>query len=76
MLIVTRKPGESIMIGDDIEVHIISVSGEKVRVGIQAPREIPVFRKELYLEIQEAKLEAGTSAREEVDEALKRLSGD
>jgi carbon storage regulator len=76
MLIVTRKPGESMMIGDDIEVHIISVSGEKVRVGIQAPRVIPVFRKEIYLEIQEAKLEAGTSAREEVDEALKRLSGD
>ena len=51
-------------------------SGEKVRLGVQAPRDIPIFRKEVYLEIQQQRLEAGTSAREEVDEALKRLSGD
>jgi carbon storage regulator len=76
MLVLTRKRAESIMIGDDIEVSILSISGEKVRLGIQAPREIPVFRTELYLEIQQEKLEAGSSAREEVDEALKRLSGE
>ena len=55
---------------------MLSVAGEKVRIGIEAPRDIPVFRKEVYLEIQQQRLEAGTSAREEVDEALKRLSGD
>jgi carbon storage regulator len=76
MLVLTRKRNESIVIGDDIEVTVLSVVGEKVRMGIQAPRDIPVFRKEVYLEIQQQRLEAGTSAREEVDEALKRLSGD
>jgi carbon storage regulator len=76
MLVVSRKRAESIMIGDDIEVSILSISREKVRLGIRAPREIPVFREEIYREIQEEKLEAGSSVREEVDEALKRLSGD
>jgi carbon storage regulator len=76
MLVLTRKRNESIVIGDDIEVTVLSVVGEKVRIGIDAPRDIPVFRMEVYLEIQQQRLEAGTSAREEVDEALKRLSGD
>ena len=76
MLVLTRKRNESIMIGDDIEVSVLGVAGEKVRLGIDAPRDIPVFRKEVYLEIQQQTLEAGTSARAEVDEALRRLSGD
>jgi carbon storage regulator len=76
MLVLTRKRNQSIMIGDDIEVSVLSIANEKVRLGIQASRDIPVFRKEVYLEIQQQNLEAGTSAREEVDEALKRLSGD
>jgi len=76
MLVLTRKRNESIVIGDDIEVRILSVVGEKVRIGIDAPRDIPVFRKEVYLEIQQQRLEAGSSAREEVDDALRRLSGD
>ena len=76
MLVLTRKRNESIVIGDDIEVSVLGVVGEKVRIGIDAPRDIPVYRKEVYLEIQQQRLEAGTSARAEVDEALKRLSGD
>ena len=76
MLVLTRKRNESIVIGDDIEVTVLSVAGEKVRIGIEAPRDIPVFRKEVYLEIHQQRLEAGSSAREEVNEALKRLSGD
>ena len=76
MLVLTRKRNESIVIGDDIEVTVLSAAGEKVRMGIQAPRDIPVFRKEVYLEIQQQRLEAGSSAREEVEEALKRLSSD
>jgi carbon storage regulator len=74
MLVLTRKPNQSIMIGDDIEVFVLSIMGEKVRIGIAAAREILVFRKEVYLEIQRESIAAGTSARAEVDEALKRLT--
>ncbi|MEA2298850.1 MAG: carbon storage regulator [Solirubrobacteraceae bacterium] len=52
MLVLTRKSNQSIMIGDEIEISILSVMGDKVRIGIQAPREVPVFRREVYLEIQ------------------------
>jgi carbon storage regulator len=74
MLVLTRKPNESIMIGDDIELSVLAVKGEKVRIGIQAPREVPVFRKEIYLAIQQQDAEASPSARAEVNEALKRLT--
>jgi carbon storage regulator len=51
MLVLTRKANQSIMIGDQIEVSVLSVVGEKVRLGIEAPRDVPVFRKEVFLEI-------------------------
>ena len=72
MLVLTRKSNQSIMIGDDIEVSVLSIMGEKVRIGIQAPRDIPVFRKEVYLEIQQERAGEG-GVRREVDEALNRL---
>jgi carbon storage regulator len=53
MLVLTRKSNQSIMIGDDIEISVLSIMGEKVRIGIEAPRTVPVFRKEVYVEIQE-----------------------
>ena len=56
MLVLTRKSNQSIMIGDDIEVSVLAIMGEKVRIGIQAPRDIPVFRKEVYLEIQQERM--------------------
>ena len=67
------------MIGDDIEVSVLSIMGEKVRIGIQAPRDIPVFRKEVYLEIQQEREGDANSngsnenLRGEVDEALRKL---
>jgi carbon storage regulator len=64
------------MIGDDIEVVVLSTTREQVRIGIQAPREIPIFRREVYDEIQQETMAAGDSARAEVDEALRRLSTD
>ncbi len=77
MLVLTRKSNQSIMIGDDIEVSVLSIMGEKVRIGIQAPRDIPVFRKEVYLEIaqERAREHAGGEAsfRSEVDAALDRM---
>ncbi len=62
MLVLTRKTNQSIMIGDDVEVSVLSVLGEKVRLGIQAPREVPVFRKEVYLEIHAERMEASAGA--------------
>jgi len=61
------------MIGDDIEVSVLSIMGEKVRIGIQAPRTIPVFRKEVYLEIQQEK---AAGSRDEVEKALENLGSE
>jgi carbon storage regulator len=52
VLVLTRKSNQSIMIGDDIEISVLAIMGEKVRIGIEAPRSIPVFRREVYVEIQ------------------------
>ena len=52
MLVLTRKANQSIMIGDDIEISVLAIMGEKVRIGIEAPRSVPVYRKEVYVEIQ------------------------
>ena len=73
MLVLTRKSNQSIMIGDDIEVSVLAIMGEKVRIGIQAPRSIPVFRKEVYVEIHQDEAGKPEKDREEVDEALERL---
>jgi carbon storage regulator len=72
VLVLTRKSNQSIMIGDDIEISVLAVMGEKVRIGIEAPRSVPVFRREVYVEIQEDQDDA-TDDREEVDRALQRL---
>lgn len=53
MLVLSRKKNESIMIGDTIEIKIISVEGDQVRIGIEAPRKLDVYRKEIYDAIQE-----------------------
>ena len=53
MLVLTRKPGQSIMIGDDIEVQVLSVAGEKVRLGINAPRDVSIYRHEVFERIEE-----------------------
>jgi carbon storage regulator len=74
MLVLTRKSNQSIMIGDDIEVSVLAIMGEKVRIGIQAPRDVPVFRKEVYLEIQDERVTTAKGVRDEVDEALRGLS--
>jgi carbon storage regulator len=71
MLVLTRKSNQSIMIGDDIEVSVLAIMGEKVRIGIEAPRSVPVFRKEVYVEIQQDR--EGGADKQEVDEALERL---
>lgn len=74
MLVLTRKSNQSIMVGDEIEISVLAIMGDKVRVGIQAPRDVPVFRKEVYVEIQDRRVSGGGDAREEVDAALRGLS--
>ena len=73
MLVLTRKSNQSIMIGDEIEVSVLAIMGEKVRIGIDAPRSVPVFRKEVYVDIQRSR---DATAPGEVDEALERLKTD
>ena len=66
MLVLTRKINQSIMIGDDVEISVLAVSRDKIRLGISAPRDVPVFRKEVYLSIKD---ELGDVAGEEDDAA-------
>jgi carbon storage regulator len=73
MLVLTRKGNQSIMIGDDIEVSVLAIMGEKVRIGIEAPRTVPVFRKEVYLEIQEGREAKDGEGEDDVEGELDRL---
>jgi carbon storage regulator len=61
VLVLTRKPRQSIMIGDDVEVAVLSADGGKVRLGIQAPSDVPVHRTEIYMAIQQGHGEGGTA---------------
>ncbi|MDD6036399.1 MAG: carbon storage regulator CsrA [Lachnospiraceae bacterium] len=58
MLALSRKVNESIMIGHDIEITVLEIKGEQVKIGINAPKSVPLYRKEIYVQIQEANKEA------------------
>lgn len=58
MLALSRKKGEAIVINNNIEITILDIKGDQIKVGIAAPKEVPVYRKEVYLQIQEANKEA------------------
>jgi len=77
MLVLTRKTNQSIMIRDDVEVTVLSVHGEKVRLGIQAPSDVPVHRTEVYLAIQqqEGARGGGTDVSSEVGDPLRETEG-
>ena len=64
MLVLSRQKDESIMIGDDVEITIADVRGDKVRLGINAPRNIAVHRKEIYIAIQKEKEQKAQKHRE------------
>jgi carbon storage regulator len=81
MLVLTRKPGQSILIGEGIEVQVLSVSGEKVRLGITAPRDVTIFRDEVLERIQDEKedprqgeAERASNGADPVEQGLERLS--
>ncbi|MGE5662664.1 MAG: carbon storage regulator CsrA [Ignavibacteriales bacterium] len=77
MLVLTRKRKESIMIGDDIEITIVGIEGDQVKLGIHAPRHVDIHRKEIYLEIQQSNQEAGQSVIQpaNMDKLLQHLKG-
>ena len=74
MLVLTRKTNQSIMIGDDIEVTVLAVSRDKIRLGIAAPKDVPVYRKEVYLSIKGENADAtDDDAGGKVEGALEEL---
>ena len=75
MLILSRRPGESITIGDDVVVTVVSVNGNQIRLGIAAPRDVRVLREEIYKAIRaENQAAAHTDEkRRRMDDAFKRL---
>lgn len=70
MLALSRKANESIIIGNDVEVTILEIKGDQVKIGITAPKSVPVYREEVYAQIKEANKEA---ASDTAQESLKNL---
>ena len=70
MLALTRKKGESLIVNNNIEITVLEIRGDQVKIGINAPKDVPIYRKEVYLQIQEANQAA---ANEGAMEALKNL---
>lgn len=72
MLALSRKKNESIIVNSDVEITILEIKGDQVKLGITAPKSVPIYRKEVFLQIKESNKEA--SASEGID-ALKNLLG-
>ena len=70
MLVLTRKKGESLVINNNIEISILEVRGDQIKIGITAPKDVPIYRKEVYKQIQE---ENRASVSAEGLEALKKM---
>ena len=73
MLALSRKKNEALVINNNIEITILEIKGEQVTIGISAPKEVPIYRKEVYLQIQESNKEAMNA--EDVMDNLKNLFG-
>jgi carbon storage regulator len=76
VLILTRRVGENVIVGDDIIISVIEVRGDAVRIGIQAPRSVSVHREEVYQELQRANQAAATSSDEAIGAAMEQLRKD
>ena len=70
MLALTRKKGESLVLNNDIEVTVLEIRGDQVKLGVKAPKQVPIYRKDVYLHIQNANEAAATAQNLE---ALKKL---
>lgn len=75
MLVLTRKRNESIIINDDIEITVIDIQNDQVRIGITAPKDVSIYRKELYTQILEENKKAVESKEVSLDELKKKLEG-
>ncbi|OKP90585.1 carbon storage regulator [Paenibacillus sp. P3E] len=75
MLVLSRKKGETIVIQDQIELTILSVDGDTVKVGISAPKHVDIFRKEVYLSIQESNKESVAPQQSDLNALIHRLRG-
>ena len=64
MLALSRKKNEALIINNNIEVTVLEIKGDQVKIGITAPKEVPIYRKEVYIQIQEANKEAVEAASE------------
>lgn len=73
MLVLTRRPGESVMIGDDVVVTVLEVRGDVIRIGIRAPRHVQVHREEVYRELQTANREAASPSEDAVRDLTRLL---
>ena len=73
MLILTRRLGENVIVGDDIVISILDVRGDSVRVGIQAPKSMSVHREEVWLELRRANAQAAASSDTAVDDVVQSL---
>ena len=72
MLIITRKPGEKIMLGDDVVIHVMEIVGNSVRVGIQAPRSLPVYREEIWNAVREENRAASSASPDKLPPPARR----
>jgi carbon storage regulator len=73
MLVLTRRAGESVMIGDDVVITVLEARGDVIRLGIQAPRDVQVHREEVYRELQEANRAAASPTEDAVHALAKML---
>ena len=75
MLILTRKLGESIAIGDGIKVTLLEVQGKQVKIGVQAPRDVAIHRQEVYEKIQQENLRAARASEQDLTRLTKLFRG-
>ena len=73
MLVLTRKPDQSIMVGNDIEITVLEVRGEQVRLGIRAPRQVAVHRKEVFEQIRQENQNASIVAADGLPDLVELL---
>ena len=74
MLALARKINQSIMIGSDIEITLLEIKGDQVKIGINAPKSVPIYRKEIYMQIQDENKKA-SEGEIDVEELIKLFSG-